>query len=148
MSFPLTKPKKSSSMSRSERKHLDGLKAQARAFRRQTIRILNPMPGGVTRIPLEKAVKHVARGAARWVTVKGGERTIEFGGHQRDTAERVQRQIHSTIATDDQMAELPLLKPREMLAPSPRKHFWSKSSVDPRFRVSDVNKPFVPRKVD
>lgn len=135
-------------MSRSERKHLDGLKAQARAFRRQTIRIKNPMPGGVTRISLERAVKHVARGAAEWVTVAGGERCIEFTGHQREAAERVQRQIHSTIATDDQMQQLPLLKPREMLAPSPRKHFWSKTSVDPRFRVSDVNKPYVPRKVN
>lgn len=111
-------------------------------MRRQSIRILNPIPGGVTRLSLEACVRHVARGAAEWVTAAGGERCIEFGGYQREAAERTQREIHSTIALDAQIRELPLLKPREMLAPVQRRYFGSKRSVDPRFRVSDVNKPY------
>jgi hypothetical protein len=147
VSLPLRKSK-SSSISRSERKRLNALQAQAKRIRRIAVRILNPLPGGTTHTSLEAAVRHVARGAAEWVTAAGGERCIEFGGHQRAAAERTQREIHSTLATDGEMKQLPLLKPREMLAPSPRRHFWSKSSVDPRFRASDVNKPHVPRKVE
>lgn len=120
------------------------MRHEARRIRRQTVRILNPMPGGVTRLSLEACVRHVARGAAEWVTAAGGERCIEFSGHQREAAERTQREIHSTIALDAQIRGLPLLKPREMLAPSPRRYFGSKRSVDPRFRAADVNKPYMP----
>lgn len=113
-------------------------------MRRVSVRILNPIPGGVTRLSLEACVRHVARGAAEWVTAAGGERCIEFGGHAREAAERTQREIHSTIALDAQIRELPLLKPREMLAPVQRRYFGSKRSVDPRFRVANVNKPYKP----
>lgn len=144
MSLPLTKSRKSSSISRSERKRLNALQAQAKRIRRIAVRILNPLPGGTTHTSLEAAVRHVARGAAEWVTAAGGERCIEFGGHQREAAERTQREIHSTLASDAQIRELPLLKPREMLAPVQRRYFWSKRSVDPRFRASDVNQPYKP----
>lgn len=120
------------------------MQAEARRIRRQTVRILNPIAGGVARLSLEACVRHVARGAAEWVTAAGGERCIEFGGHQREAAERTQREIHSTLASDAQIRELPLMKPREMLAPVARRYFGSKRSVDPRFRVSDVNKPYEP----
>lgn len=112
------------------------------------MRILNPLPGGVTRISLEACVRHVARGAAEWVTAAGGERCIEFGGHQREAAERTQREIHSTLSDESAMRELPLLKTREMLAPVQRRYFGSKRSVDPRFRASDVNKPYTPIKAE
>lgn len=120
------------------------MQSEARRIRRQTVRILNPLPGGVTRLSLDVAVRHVARGAAEWVTAAGGERCIEFGGHQREAAERTQREIHSTLSDEAAMRELPLMKPREMLAPVQRRYFGSKRSVDPRFRVSDVNKPYKP----
>ena len=111
-------------------------------MRRQTVRILNPIAGGVTRLSLEACVRHVARGAAEWVTAAGGERCIEFVGHQREAAERTQREIHSTIALDAQIRKLPLMKPREMLAPVQRRYFGSQRAVDSRFRVSDVNKAY------
>lgn len=111
-------------------------------MRRVSVRILNPIPGGVTRLSLEACVRHVARGAAEWVTAAGGERCIEFGGHAREAAERTQREIHSTPASDAEMKALPLLKPREMIAPVQKRHFGSKASVNPRFRVSDVNKAY------
>lgn len=145
MSATLLKARKSNSVSRSERKRLDALKAQAKRIRRVSVRILNPLPGGVTRLSLEAAARHAQRGAAEWVTAAGGERCIEFGGHQRAAAEATQRQIHSTLATDEEMQHLPLLKLHEVIAPSPRRHFFSKRSVDTRFRASDVNKPYVPK---
>lgn len=104
------------------------------------------MPGGITRLSLEACVRHVARGAAEWVTAAGGERCLEFGGHQRESAERAQREIHSTLGSEDMMRELPLLKPREMMAPVARRYFGSKRSVNPRFRVADVNKPYEPQR--
>lgn len=140
---PHAKPTKR--VSNFERKQLAALKGAARAARRQTVRILNPLPGGVTRLSLEAAVKHVGRGA-EFVKTAGGEICLEFKGHQREAAERTQREIHSTIAREEQMQELPMLNTREMLAPSPRRYFGSIHSVNPRFSVAAVNKPYVPKK--
>lgn len=124
------------------------MKSQARVIRRITVRILNPLPGGNTRTSLEAAVRHVARGAAEWVTAAGGERCIEFGGHARESAERTQREIHSKLGSEELMRELPLVNPHAMMAPSPRRYFGSRKAVNPRFRASDTNAPYFPRKVE
>lgn len=117
--------------SRSELRRLRDLQHAAKAVRRQKIRVLNPIhPGDM--IPLEAAVRHVARGAAQWVALAGGERGIEFVGHAQRSAEAsaiANRAVHSSIATPAQVAGLPMVRPGDVLAPSPRRNFASEHSV-------------------
>lgn len=116
--------------SRSELRRLRDLQHQAKLIRRQKIRVLNPINPG-DRIPLEAAVRHVSRSAAKWATV-GGEQCIEFYGHVRQSAEAnaaADRAVRTGTATPAMIAALPCVRPGDLLAPSPRRHFGSANSV-------------------
>ena len=123
---------------RSELRRLRDLQHQARVIRRQRIPILNPVAGGNTNIPLEAAVRHVARGAANWVDTPAG-RAVEFVDHVRIKAEAnaaSDRLVHSSVASPAMIAALPCVRPGDLLAPSPRRRFGSIKAVYSDLRTS------------
>lgn len=123
--------------SRSELRRLRDLQHQARMIRRQKVRVLNPINPG-DRIPLEAAVRHVERGAARWVEV-GGEACIEFVGHARQSAEAnasADRVVRTGVASSAMIAALPCVRPADLLGPSPRRNHGFSRSVYSDLRES------------
>lgn len=112
--------------SRSELRRLRDLQHQAKLIRRQKVRVVNPLEASNNdRIPLEAAVRHVSRGAAKWQTV-AGEQCIEFLGHARQSAEAnaaADRAVRTGVATPAMIAALPCVRPGDLLAPSPRRNF-------------------------
>lgn len=93
----------------------------------------------------DAAARHVAAGRARWVQLTGGERRIEFVGREQDAVVAsaiANRAVHSTVATLAQVARLPMVRPGDVVAPSPRRHFGTVKSVFSDMRHS----PQRPRK--
>lgn len=116
-----------------------------------TVKILNPLPGGASHIGEKRAARHVRRGIADWV----GDNSIRFreAHHRRRAAEsnsgqQLEKKIaefkrtagdydkasHGGIASSEQLAGIPIVKPRELTAP--------KGRLNPRpmfMRAADVN---------
>lgn len=93
----------------------------------------------------DAAARHVAAGRARWVQLTGGERRIEFVSRAQDAvlaSATANHAVHSTVATLAQVARLPMVRPGDVVAPSPRRHFGTVKSVFSDMRHS----PQRPRK--
>jgi hypothetical protein len=125
-----------SRMTRSERKSQEAANRAAKLSRRP-VAVLNPLPGGVTHLSPERAFHHVQSGAAAWRLSAGGP-VIEFIGSRHDAAARMaayhqarnlDAAVGSGIASHDQIAALPAVRPADLLAPSPRRNFGWQSSV-------------------
>lgn len=103
-----------------------------------TVKILNPLPGGRTRASFKQAMRYVKAGRGEFV--KGCLRFhMEHPGHRaaemQHTCGGYDRSARSgAVATDEQLAGVPIVKPRELTAP--RGRFVPK----PLFmRAADVN---------
>lgn len=121
-----------------------------------TVKILNPLPGGASHIGEKRAARHVRRGIADWV----GDNSISFreAHHRRRAAEsnsgqRLAERLatmgetaggyhvasHRGIASDKQLAGIPIVKPRELTAPrgrlTPRPMFMRAADVNGTNRV-------------
>lgn len=104
-----------------------------------TLKVLNPIPGGATHISYRRAARYIRAGRAE--LIKGGLLRFREDHHanraaaaQRHTCGGYDRGVRNGIATDEQLAGVPIVKPRELTAPRGR--------LNPRpmyMRASDVN---------
>ena len=89
-----------------------------------TVKILNPILGGATRTNYKRALRYVKAGRAEFVR---GDLRFRIEHH----ADRAAEARHScggydssvksgSIATDEQLAGVPIVKPRELTAPRGR----------------------------
>lgn len=106
------------------------------------VSIQNPPPGGSEYCTLRRAHSFVFHGRAEWITY---EQSIRFRSRAEEQshvaaiaahAARAEaeathdREVHRYIATLDQMRGLPMVTPDRIIAPSPRKEFGWRASVD------------------
>ena len=109
------------------------------------VKIQNPQPGGFTHVGLKRAERHVKRGIAVWIdpATKQAIRFVESDHRRRAataSAARLgaggyDRHTHGgPIASDRQMAGVPIVNPRDLIAPRRR------LTQRPLFmRAADVN---------
>lgn len=96
---------------------------------------------------MRRARAFVVNGRAEWVAFEHSIRFLaqaEIQAHQclheaqalraAEMAKSLQadRAVHAVVANHKQIKGLPLNRPTEMLAPSPRKYFWWRKAVDVR----------------
>lgn len=88
------------------------------------IKILNPVPGGATEIGMERAKRYVRAGRA--VLIGGSLRFhVEHHGHRsaqqaaiRHTDGGYSRACGRGVATDQELANIPVINGRELIAPA------------------------------
>jgi hypothetical protein len=91
-----------------------------------TIRIANPQPGTATHVGLKRALRYVKNGRATLADNVLHFR-IEHHAHQATLASQASsrgydRDAHERISDLKRMANVPIINPREMLAPSARRN--------------------------
>ena len=92
-----------------------------------TVRIANPQPGTATHVGLKRALRYVKNGRA---TLTGNvlHFRVDHHAHQstlasqanRATNRGYDRDAHERICDMKQMANVPIINPRELIAPSAR----------------------------
>ena len=115
-------------LSRADRRAQDQLHHLQREARKQVVRILNPKPGGAQRVNGARADELVYQRRIAEYVGKSAIRMIDCHQVKEAAGIDADRAIHSLRAGARQLAGVPVIKPQELLAPSPRAGWaWEKA---------------------